>query len=179
MPPPEPAGAVREPGHSHTATRLAFGVGSGIAATVYGTLTAMATVTAFGNETHPWKLAELVAATAVVLWLAHIYAHGLSQSIAARTPLRVQDLKRIAERENGIVLASVPPASALVLGAIGLIREERAVWLAIGVGLATLVVEGLRYARLEQLGRLRALGAIAANLTLGLVVVALKVALAH
>jgi hypothetical protein len=174
-----PEEADRRSASSRSATELVFGVGSGIASIVYGTITAMATVTAFGNERHPWKLAQLVVGTALVLWIAHLYAHGLSESISLREPLRPEALASIARREFGIVLAAVLPTTALVLGALGVLRESSAVWLALGIGLATLAVEGARYARLEGFGFGGTSAAIAGNVALGLLVVALKVALSH
>jgi hypothetical protein len=88
-------------------------------------------------------------------------------------------LKSIARRELGIVLAAVLPILALVLGAIGVLRETRAVWVALGVGLFTLAAEGVRYSRLEGFGRTATLAATGLNLVLGLLVVALKIAVAH
>jgi hypothetical protein len=171
--------ADREPVASRSAGQVVFGMGSGIASIVYGTITVMATVTAFGNEKDPWRLAGLVAATALVFWIAHLYAHALSESIALRRRLRAESLAAIARRESGIVLAAVLPTTALVLGAVGVLRVRSAVWLALGIGLATLAVEGARYARLEQFRLTGTLVAIASNVALGLLVVALKVALSH
>src|SRR5689334_14054145 len=90
--------------------RLAFGSGSGIASTVYGTIVVMATLTVgYASERHPWKLAELVWSSALVLWLAHLYAHGLSESIQHRRALRQIQLGSIARREIGILLAAALP----------------------------------------------------------------------
>ena len=53
-----------------------------IAGTVYGTIVVMATVAAGGKgRVDAWQLAAFVVATVVVLWLAHVYAHGLAESI--------------------------------------------------------------------------------------------------
>src|SRR4051794_19581798 len=164
---------------STRATALVFGVGSGIASSVYGTVTAMATIAAFGDDEHPWKIAVAVALTAAVFWIAHIYAHGLSESISRHRPLRLRDLGPIAHRERGLVLAAVPPLAALLLGAAGVLRENTAIWLALGIGLVTLALQGARYARLENVGLLSTLLAIAANVGLGLLVVVLKAAIAH
>ena len=79
----------------------------------------------------------------------------------------------------GIPAAALAPIAALVLAAFGVLAEQTAVWLALGIGVATLGVQGARYAALEQLGRTGTLGAIALNLFLGLVIVALKALLAH
>jgi len=164
---------------SSRATALVFGVGGGIASTVYGTIMAMSTIAAYGRETHPWKLDILVMSTASVLWIAHVYAHALSESISLRRPLRVDSLAPIARRELGIVLAGVLPSIALLLGAAEILAERSAVWLALGLCLGTLAVEGVRYAQLERVGPTGTVTAVALNVGLGLCVVALKVALTH
>jgi 4-hydroxybenzoate polyprenyltransferase len=175
------AAQSEEPRAPRNAARLVFGVDNTIASTVYGTITAMATVAAFGRAypDRPWKLVLLVAATAVVFWVAHLYAHGLSESISERQPLRPDMLRTLAHRELGIVLAAVPPTVALALGALGIFGERTAIWLALAAGLATLAVEGARYARLEHLGPTGTVVAVATNVGLGLFVVALKVGLLH
>src|SRR5438034_9329191 len=168
-------GLIRREGFARAAEHLLFGVGRGIAGTVYGTVVVMATLTAaYAGEKDPWKLATTVAAAVLVLWVAHVYAHTLSETLFER-PLRVGIVRSIARRELGIVLAAVLPFVALVLGAIGVFRESRAVWIALGVGLFTLGMEGVRYARLEGLGRFGTLAATGLNVALGLLVVALKV----
>jgi hypothetical protein len=58
-------------------------------------------------------------------------------------------------------------------------REKTAVWLALTVGLVTLAVEGVRFARLERLRFLGTVVAMGVNVGLGLLVVAMKVAFAH
>jgi hypothetical protein len=165
---------------SRAVVYVVFGVGGGIAGTVYGTIVVMATLTAaYASEKHPWKLAGVVASTALVLWIAHLYAHALSESLARGRRVAKEDLVFIAHRELGILLAAAAPTVALVLGAFGLLRASTSVWLAFAIGLATLAIEGLRYARLEGLGRAGTLVAVAVNLALGSCVVALKVAIAH
>jgi len=66
-----------------------------------------------------------------------------------------------------------------VLGAVGVLGTQTALWLALGIGVVTLGVQGGRYAAIEQLDRTGTLAAIAVNLFLGLVIVALKALLAH
>jgi hypothetical protein len=167
-------------GRSRAFANLVFGAGGAIAGTVYGTVVAMATLTAaYASEKHPWKLAVIVASTALVLWLAHLHAHGLSESITEGRRLTRDDVKAVARRELGILLAAAGPIAALVLGAVGLIGDSAAVWLAFGIGLFTLAAEGYRYGRLEQAGLGGTIVAMSMNLGLGLAVVGLKVALAH
>jgi hypothetical protein len=163
------------------AVHLVVGVDDTIASTVFGTITAMATIAAYGRAfpDNPWRVEELVVSTAVVLWIAHVYTHALSESISERRPLRFPRLRTLGRRELGILLAAVPPSVALTLGALGLFDETASIWLAIGVGLATLGLEGGRYAQIEHLGTRGTLAAVAANLGLGLVVVLLKVVILH
>jgi len=165
---------------TRTASQL-VGVDDRIASTVFGTITAMATVAAYGKAfpNSPWTVEELVLSTAVVLWLAHLYTHALSESISERHALRAAGVRRLAGREVGILLAVVPPSFALLLGALDLIDETASIWLALALGLAILALEGVRYARLERLGPARTLLAVAANVGLGLLVVLLKAEVLH
>jgi hypothetical protein len=165
---------------SRTAAHL-VGVDDRIASTVFGTITAMATVAAYGRAfpDNPWRVEELVVSTAVVLWLAHLYTHGLSESLAEKRPLRVARLRRLAGRELGILLAAVPPSVALLLGALGLLDESASIWLALALGLVVLAVQGLRYARIERIGATGTLVVVAANVGIGLLVVLLKAVALH
>ena len=157
-----------------------FGVGGSVASTVYGTVVIMATLTAaYATEKDPWRLAILVASTALVLWLAHIYAHGLSESLARRRWLTSRMVWAVARREIGMLIAAAAPIAALLLGALGAVDESTAVFIAMTVGIVTLAAEGHRYARIENLGRLGTTLAITANVLMGSFVVLLKVVLAH
>ncbi|MGZ4256822.1 MAG: hypothetical protein ACXVRE_03565 [Gaiellaceae bacterium] len=139
----------------------------------------MATLTAaYASQKDPWKLATTVAGAVFVLWIAHVYAHTLSEAVAEGRQ-KLHAMGSIARRELGIVLAAAGPIAALVLGAIGVLDETTAVWVALGVGLFTLGAEGVRFARLEGFGRGGTLAATGVNVALGLFVVALKVFLAH
>jgi hypothetical protein len=160
--------------------RLALGEGREVAATLYGTVIVMATLTdAYATEKHPLKLAVIVLSTSLVIWVAHLHAEGLAGSIAEGRRLTWADTRRVARHQRGILLAAAPPALALVLGAAGLLHGNTAVWLALGLGVATLFAEGVRYALLQRLGLVDALVPIGVNVALGLVIVALKVAFDH
>src|SRR5207248_2873059 len=130
-------------------------------------------------EKHPWKLAGIVAATVIVFWIAHLYAHGLSESITLSRRLTLDELVHIARRKTKLLFAAAAPVALLALDAIKVVHETTAVWLALAAGLVTLAVEGLRYARFEGLGRAGTLVAIVVNLSLGLLIVVLKVTLTH
>jgi hypothetical protein len=161
--------------------RLVFGSRRTIAGTVYGTIVVLAAVSAGGKafEHDLWHLAAIVVTTVLVLWIAHVYAHGLEESVQVGRRLDAAELGAVAGRELAIPLAAVAPTAMLVLGAVGLLRGSTAVWLATGIGVATLAVQGFRYALVERLGRMGTLTAVGLNLALGLAIVGLKVVVAH
>jgi hypothetical protein len=152
----------------------------GIAGTVYGTIVVMATLVAgAGAKQDAGRLAVIVAATVIVLWIAHVYSHALGETIESGRVLERHELVSVALRELSIPLAAIPPVTALVLGAVGVFKEATAIWLAVGVAFAALAVQGLRYAAIEHLGWTGRLVAVALNLALGLVIIGLKLFVAH
>lgn len=148
---------------------------------VYGTIVVLSVIVA-GARAYPheaWKVAVLVVVTNVVFWLAHVYAHGLAQSVGRDERLHVPTLLRMARREAAIVEAAVPPVAALLLGAVGVFSTHAAVWIAFGLGLAVLAVEGVMFARVERLSWIGTIGVVAANLGLGFLLVGLKLVVTH
>lgn len=152
-----------------------------LAGFVYGTIIVLAVIVegAFEHPFDPGEVAEVAAATCLVLWVAHVYSHALATSVAQERHLSRRMLWTTARLEAPIVEAAMLPVVVLVLGAIGLLPAELSLWLCLGVGLAILVVEGVAFARAEALGRLASFGVVAANIVLGLVLVSLKVFVAH
>jgi hypothetical protein len=163
------------------AQQLLFGSSGSIAGTVYGTIVVMATVTAGSNgeQTDAGRLAAVVVVTVLVLWVAHVYSHALAESLERRHRLGRAELGAVVQRELAIAAAAVLPVAVLALAALDVFSAQTAVWLALGIGVTTLGVEGARYATVEQLDRTRTFAAIALNMCLGLVIVGLKALLAH
>ena len=161
--------------------RVLFGLHSAVAGTIYGTIIVMATVAAGsrGDETDAWKLALAVGVTVLVLWVAHVYSHALAESIERGRRLDLAEFAAVARRELAIPTAAVAPITALVLAALGVLAEQAAVWIALGIGVATLGVQGARYATFEHLGRARTLVSVLLNVLLGLVIVCLEVLVTH
>jgi len=161
--------------------RLVLGDRQTIAGTVYGTIVVLAAlmggVKAFPNDL--WGLAAVAAVTTLVLWVAHVYSHGLGESLNLGRRLTAGELREIAQREFSIPLAGVLPLAAVVLGAVGVLEAGTAVWAAFLVGLATLGAQGLRYARVEQLSTTGTVLTVAINLALGLTIVVMKAILVH
>jgi hypothetical protein len=160
--------------------RVVFGVGESISGHVYGTIIVMGAIVAGAGTAHGLvELAAIVVTTVVVLWLAHVYAAALEESLEDRHRLDRRELLQVAREELSIVLAAVGPTIALLLGAADVVRDSRALWLALAIGLVSLGVQGVRYARLEAIGLLATLAVVATNLALGLSIVVLKVAVGH
>lgn len=152
-----------------------------IAGAVYGTIVVLGVLAAGSDSASidAWELDVLMVATVLVLWVAHVYAHALAASLASGLRLDAAAITSLARREIPIVLAAVGPALVLLLGVFGLVTDEAAAWLAVGVGSLTLAIMGFRYARIASLGLLGTILVVAANLSLALLIAALKVAVEH
>jgi hypothetical protein len=160
--------------------RLVFGTPGQIAGTVYGTIVAMAAIAAGSHgDTSAGDLAAIVATTVLVFWIAHVYSDALAETIALNRRLDRAELVSIARREFAIPLAAVAPLTALLLGAAGVFDGSTAAWIAVLIGLATLAVQGIRYAGVEKLGLLATAVSVTVNLALGLAIIGLKAGLGH
>jgi hypothetical protein len=86
-----------------------------------------------------------------------------------------------AERHDPGKLVELVVTAVFVFWAafVGLVNESTSIWLAIAAGLATLAVQGYRYARAASLGRIGTASILVVNLLFGLCVVAMKVTLIH
>jgi hypothetical protein len=161
--------------------RFLLGDRQSIAGTVYGTIVVMS-VLAAGARTYEhqlWRLIVLAGGSAVVLWLAHVYSHGLAESLGLGRRLRLGELFVIARREYAVIAAAILPLAMVVLGALGVLERHRAVRWGLWVGVAALAAQGVRYARLEELSRGATFATVALNLAIGLGIVALEVLVAH
>jgi hypothetical protein len=148
---------------------------------IYGTIVVLSVVITGGKAypSDPGQIAAFVVVTIVVFWLAHVYAHGLAHSVSHDEHLSFAELRRIAHRESSLLEAAVPSVVALLAGALGLISEQAAIWLALSLGLVVLAVQGLLFARAERLAWLGTLVVVALNLGFGIFLIALKIVVSH
>lgn len=148
---------------------------------IYGTILTLSVIVAGARAFphSPSHIAAVVAITSLVFWIAHVYAHALGHSVAHEERISFDELKVLARREASMIQAAVPPVVALLLGAVGLVRESVAIWAALAAGLVVLGVQGVVVARIERLGWLATTVVITLNLALGLSLVALKLFLSH
>jgi len=159
--------------------RLVVGSRLSIAGTVYGTIVVLGAIATGAPHSSPAELAAIVAVLVLVLWVAHFYSHALGESIDRGRRMDRHELVSVARRELAIPLAAVAPIIALVLGAAGVFRESRAIWLAFGLGVLTLAIQGVRYARIERLGPVGTVISVTINLAIGLAIGVLKVTVGH
>jgi hypothetical protein len=152
-----------------------------IAGTVYGTIIVMSVLAAGARAGRGqlWRLLLLVAVSVIVLWLAHVYAHGLGESLKLERRLSAAELVSIARREYSIVAAAVLPLLAVGLGVAGVLSDRSSVQVALWIGVAALGAQGFRYAKLENLSPTWAVITVSLNLAVGLGLVALEVLIAH
>lgn len=148
---------------------------------IYGTIVVLSVVIAGARiyPNGPGHVAAFVVVTTFVLWLAHAYSHGLALSVTNDEHLSLAELGHVARREASILEAGVPSIVALLLGAAGILSEDVAIWLAIGLGLGVLAVQGVVFARIEHLGRLATAVVVALNLGLGVLLIWLKLLVGH
>jgi hypothetical protein len=166
--------------HRRGLVGLLLGSRESISGTVYGTVIVMATIAAGskGGLSASVLLATMVT-TVLVLWVAHVYAAGLEESIQAGRRLDWPEFADVARHEWSIALAAVPPGVPLLLGALGVLESATAAWLALGAGIVVLAAQGVRYASLERLSPLATVFTVTLNVALGLVIVLLKALVTH
>jgi hypothetical protein len=106
---------------------LVLGTRERIAGAIYGTIVVLAALTAGATayEHDLWRLGAIVSASVLVLWVAHVYAHGVGESLTLGRRLTGAELQAIAGRELSIALAAVLPLAAVALGALGVIEGGR------------------------------------------------------
>ena len=75
--------------------------------------------------------------------------------------------------------SSLPLVVALIPGKLGWIEVSASLWLAVGVGVAALVVWGIRIGQLEGRGGLNMLRNAVVTGSFGLLIVALKAWVSH
>jgi hypothetical protein len=156
-------------------------IGERLGGFIYGTLVVLAVIVP-GSKAYPddaGYIAALVAITISVLWLAHVYAHAIAHSVGHNEHLSLAEIRRIARREASIIEAGLPSIAALVLGGLGVVSTQVAVWVALGLGLAVLAAQGVMFARVERLSWLGTLAVVVANVGLGLLLIGLKVLVSH
>jgi hypothetical protein len=149
---------------------------------IYGSMLAASVVVGAAVGGHynlsPLRLAAALLATGLVFWLAHAYARLVGDR-AQHAPLDRQEIRRVARHEWPLFQSTWPPAAAALLFGLFGAGDAAAGWAALVVA----IIEQVGWATftIARRGASRSLIVATAvgNLALGLLIVALKVALLH
>jgi len=144
---------------------------------VYGSVLAATVVVSAGDLRSPAALAVLLLVSGVVFWLAHVYAatvagrHGGWHSGAIRAGMR---------HEWPVAFAAVPPAiAAAVCGLIPVVTVAGGVWVALAVAIFEQQLWGYAAVRNAKLTGADLTRTMLLNVLMGVIIIALKVAVGH
>lgn len=147
---------------------------------VYGVILVAGMIVVSGSkQSTAAEVLVTVVVTVLVFWAAHVYAgtvshHGLEQG---RQVTLGESFFHALRRSLGLLVSSFVPVVLLALGAVHVIDEERAIWLALWSGVAVLAVLGyVAFARRGVSMGWRLLGA-AGTAAFGIVLILLKAAI--
>jgi hypothetical protein len=147
------------------------------AGAIYGTIVYLTILVLLEEDrTDPEDAAAILVGTALVFWVAHVYAH-LVRRIAAEGRLRTGRFLETAGDQVGILAAVAIPLVPLVLAMIDLLDDRAGLRAATGVGLLSLAAFAVRESRIAGIGWVRSLGIAAVLLTVGIGLLWLEVSL--
>lgn len=151
---------------------------------VYGLILVSGLVaTASSADAPAFRVLLFVVVTVVVFWLAHVYSGVVAdygKTGADGAPMRLSAIVRESVQDaRGMLFATVFPAGALLLGAVGLVPDTLASWLALWTCVAALACLGyLAYRRLGARLHVRILGALA-TASFGVFIIIAKAIVTH
>jgi hypothetical protein len=146
-----------------------------LAGSLYGTVLVTSVLVTFDGSEPAGLIIAAVLVTTLVFELAHAWAHALAESGASRRPLDRHTLRRSIRHESSIVEAALPAALVLLLAGLDVYSTETALWIAVLVNGGLLFTWGAGLRQLSGGTSLQVLGAGLASMSLGLVLIALKV----
>jgi multisubunit Na+/H+ antiporter MnhG subunit len=144
---------------------------------VYGLILATAVI-AISRESDPsdaGQAAISMLVTALVFWLAHLYAHLLGRAVSRDGRLTRAAVARAARENWSLVEVAIPLVLILWLGAFGVIPERAALVAATVLALVELAATGAYAAIRQGAGPGGTLLSATIALVLGLFIVLLKV----
>jgi hypothetical protein len=97
-----------------------------------------------GHESSAWQVFLSVALTVVVFWAAHVFAGTLARHGGFGLEQRSLGQAFVASvrRSIGFLDAAVPPSIVLLLGALGVLNDDLAIWTALWLGVIILAILG-------------------------------------
>jgi hypothetical protein len=156
--------------HGDVRERLAAGA-------IYGTVVYLTILVLLEEDrTDPKNAVVILVGTAIVFWLAHVYAH-LVPRIAMEGRFRTGSFSRTAGDQIGILAAVAVPAIPLILAVVGLLEDRTGIRAAIAAGLLSLAAFAIGSARAAGLAWGRSLWITAVLVAAGLGLLWLEVSL--
>ena len=147
------------------------------AGAIYGTVVYLTSLALLEEDrTDPEDAAAILVGTALVFWLAHVYAH-LVPRIAAEGRLRTGRFLETAADQSGILVAVAIPLIPLVLAMLGQLEDQAGLRAAIAAGVLSLGAFAVREARAAGLGWGRTLWVATVLLAAGVGLLWLEVSL--
>ncbi|HET6791808.1 MAG TPA: hypothetical protein VFI35_09525 [Actinomycetota bacterium] len=144
---------------------------------IYGTVVYLTVLVLLEEDrTDPGDAAAILVGTALVFWLAHVYAH-LVPRIAAEGRLRTGRMLEAAEDQIGILAAVAIPLIPLVLAMLDLLADRAGMRWGVAAGIVSLAVFAAREARTAGVGWGRSLWVAAILVAAGVGLLWLEVSL--
>jgi hypothetical protein len=151
-----------------------------VSAAAYGCVLLLAALTAISvSDVADGHGLEIVASVGVATWLAHLFAELLGGHLRTAEPLHRDELLRAAVDGSPILVATILPAGALLLGRIEVVDAGAARAVAIAVGIAQLVAIGAYVSHTSALSHASRWGFAAITAGAGVAVVLVTVLLGH
>jgi hypothetical protein len=147
------------------------------AGAIYGTVAYLTILVLLEEDrTDAEDAAAILVGTALVFWLAHVYAH-LVPRITAEGRLRTGRFVETARDQAGILAAATIPLIPLFLAMVGLLEDRAGLRAAIAAGVLSLGAFAVREARVAGLGWARSLQIASVLVVAGVGLLLLEVSL--
>ncbi len=166
--PPDPS----PPRRPSVAQRL--GPTRNLASAVYGSVLAASVIVGSGDSHGGLQLAAILLVTGLVFWVAHVYAETVA---SVHGGWHLGSIAHGMRHEWPLMVASILPAiAAAVTAAFDGLSPADGAWAALAVAIAEQQIWGLIAVRRAGLGGSMLARTVVLNLLIGLVMVALKLA---
>ncbi len=141
---------------------------------VYGTIVATAVLAAEAaalSHWGPWQFLSTLVATVLVLWFAEVYSDVLGDTTT--DPFRMR-LARAGNEHWAVLESAVPLAIPLILGGIGVLSEDNAVFATLLVAVGALAIWGGFASRQRGSSWTQVVVAAVASALIGVIIILLK-----
>jgi hypothetical protein len=151
---------------------------------VYGLILVSGLVASAGSGGTPAvRTLAITAVTVIVFWMAHVYAgavaaHGTA-GVEGKPVSLGQAVRHAMRRSRGLLVATVLPGLALLLGVVGVLPDTVAIWTSLWVCVGVLAWLGfVAYRRKGATWAMQIVGAVS-TASFGVVIIAAKAIITH